>query len=420
MPSAAGLPTWTGAPCTAGYLAVTETAAGTRAPGTGRMDTTRGPLKIPGHAALVAGDEHRDVAALLDVTHGHARRGERPLEREAAADEERDQVLAPVRGDVRGLGDALPVLPDAVGGQVGPQVGAGSQGAGRDSRLGDIEDRARFRVPLREQHEVEGDVTRQHDQVGLGVARGPCSGRGYEPAPEALPCLIGRDGDHPHHSRRAGPRGPDERLDHGDDRVDVGVYVELRVPRLLQHQALEDRGADPRGALRIDPGRQAAVLLAARGAAPAMIATGSSRPPRTISMTRSSRRASPQTWTVTRRHRCSAGSAEPAQRDASEAAQRVAGTSRGRCSPWRGRWPPRPRGARRRSPRRCPPWPGSTGRSRRRSGPVSATMSCIVVRWKPSRAKHATAASMICRRRDCQVARRPPGASQRPLDSATW
>jgi anti-sigma regulatory factor (Ser/Thr protein kinase) len=37
----------------------------------------------------------------------------------------------------------------------------------------------------------------------------------------------------------------DEPADQGDDRVDVAVDVELRVPRLLENQALEDGGTDP-------------------------------------------------------------------------------------------------------------------------------------------------------------------------------
>ncbi len=83
-----------------------------------------GPCSRPAGTACAVGHVHRDVAALLDVAHRDARLGQRPLEGEAAPDEERHQVVAPVRDDVRGLVHQLAVLPDPVARQVGAQVGA--------------------------------------------------------------------------------------------------------------------------------------------------------------------------------------------------------------------------------------------------------------------------------------------------------
>ena len=66
----------------------------------GRHRTHRhhhGAVQPPRRPALTVGHVHRDVAALLDVAHRDARRGQRPLEGEAAPDQERHQVVPPVR-----------------------------------------------------------------------------------------------------------------------------------------------------------------------------------------------------------------------------------------------------------------------------------------------------------------------------------
>src|SRR6266542_4572517 len=47
MPNASGCPTCTGAPCTAGYRAVTWTATDTNCAGIGRIETTNGPDTRP-------------------------------------------------------------------------------------------------------------------------------------------------------------------------------------------------------------------------------------------------------------------------------------------------------------------------------------------------------------------------------------
>ena len=56
---------------------------------------------------------------------------------------------------------------------------------------------------------------------------------------------------------------PDDPADQGEDCVDSGVNVEVGVPRLLQHESLEDRGTDSGGARRVNPCRHAAIALPA-------------------------------------------------------------------------------------------------------------------------------------------------------------
>ena len=76
-------------------------------------------------AGRFAGDPrsvHRDVASLGDVSNGDALVLERPLEREAAAEQECDEVVAPVLSHVGHLRDQLTVAKDPVEGHVGADV----------------------------------------------------------------------------------------------------------------------------------------------------------------------------------------------------------------------------------------------------------------------------------------------------------
>jgi hypothetical protein len=59
------------------------------------------------------------------------------------------------------------------------------------------------------------------------------------------------------------PGRPDDPADQGEDCIDSGVNVEVGVPRLLQHESLEDRGTDSGGARRVNPCRHAAIALPA-------------------------------------------------------------------------------------------------------------------------------------------------------------
>jgi hypothetical protein len=67
------------------------------------------------------------------VAHRHAGVEETVLEGEAAPEQERDHVVAPVRGHVGRLGDQPTVLVDPVRREVGAQVGVRARGpyAGR-------------------------------------------------------------------------------------------------------------------------------------------------------------------------------------------------------------------------------------------------------------------------------------------------
>ena len=62
----------------------------------GRIDTTIGPANGPAGAGDV-GAVHRHVALALDVADRHAVLQQRLLEGERAADDEGDQIVAPVR-----------------------------------------------------------------------------------------------------------------------------------------------------------------------------------------------------------------------------------------------------------------------------------------------------------------------------------
>ena len=144
----------------------------------GRMETTSGPEKRPGRLALPARPVHRDVDDLLDVADRQPLGLERALERERAADQEADEVVAPVLARVGRLVGDLAVPEGPVARDVGAQVGAGRHlrrlgGTG----VGDVEHRARPRVLDAEAQEVEGVGLGQRDEVGLGVAGGEAGGR---------------------------------------------------------------------------------------------------------------------------------------------------------------------------------------------------------------------------------------------------
>ena len=89
MPIAAGSPKWTGAPWARGNREQIRVAFTACSGVSGRIDTTIGPREPPRRPARDVRAIHRHVHALLDVPHRHARREQRVLERERAADHER-------------------------------------------------------------------------------------------------------------------------------------------------------------------------------------------------------------------------------------------------------------------------------------------------------------------------------------------
>jgi hypothetical protein len=105
------------------------------------------------------------------VPQRNARIHQRPLEGERAAEQERDEVVAPEGLDVRDLVREHAVLVDPIARQVGAQVGAR-----RDAdRLGrahvrHLDQRARAGVALAEEQEVVGVFLGQHGHVGLDEA----------------------------------------------------------------------------------------------------------------------------------------------------------------------------------------------------------------------------------------------------------
>ena len=79
---------------------------------------------------------------------------QRRLEREAAADDEGHQVVAPPGSEVGGLVHQHTVLINRAAGHVGPDVPARQQRIGRLPCLQHGQDRAGLRIALREQHHV--------------------------------------------------------------------------------------------------------------------------------------------------------------------------------------------------------------------------------------------------------------------------
>ena len=144
IPSVSGSPMWTGAPWAVVKRLVISVARIAWRGVIGRIETTSGPLKRPAGWRRDRGRVHRDVRALLDVADRQPGGQQRALERERAADQERDEVLAPDVADVGRLVDDLAVDVDAVARDVGAQIGAG-RGDPRlaRARVGHLDDGAR-------------------------------------------------------------------------------------------------------------------------------------------------------------------------------------------------------------------------------------------------------------------------------------
>ena len=121
--------------------------------------------------------EHRHIAAHLDMPNGDAAILQRLLERERTPHQEADQVIAPMPDHVGRLIDQLPVLPDAVTGQIGPQVGTrGNVPRFRVARFSNVQQRTRLRVALTEQQEIftgRTDIGTRIEQLLLDRRRPP-------------------------------------------------------------------------------------------------------------------------------------------------------------------------------------------------------------------------------------------------------
>ena len=120
---------------------------------------------------------HGDVDAQLDVAERNAGAEQGGLERERAADEKTDEVVAPQPADVGRFVGQLAVSPDAIARQVGSQVGHPRDVRGnRIPRLGHVEQRAGLRIAAAELMEVVRPFEREDDQVRLRETGGQPGG----------------------------------------------------------------------------------------------------------------------------------------------------------------------------------------------------------------------------------------------------
>ena len=86
--------------------------------------------KGTGGYTILAGDVHGNAAALVHLHHPQARGEQRRLEREAAPDKERNQVISSGMFNLLGLLDQLAILVDAILRNIDSKVRI----AGRDHR----------------------------------------------------------------------------------------------------------------------------------------------------------------------------------------------------------------------------------------------------------------------------------------------
>ena len=105
----------------------------------------------------------------------------------AASPSEMPRLQKRYREEIRRFLDKLTAPIDTVARQVGAQVGAGrDEGRLGTTGLGHVEQRARLRVALAEQQEVERQLERHDDEVRLDV----------RPRRERPDAVVGADGHH--------------------------------------------------------------------------------------------------------------------------------------------------------------------------------------------------------------------------------
>ena len=148
------------------------------------------------HPGRVGGDVraiHGHVLALGDVLHRHVVIQQRGLEGKGAADDEADEIIAPYVAHVRNLAVQLAVAVHAVQRNVAADVPVRQQLGGNLSGFQHAEQRARLRVALGEQQEVECLLLGQGDQVRLCITPRVARGVGHGAAAEDLTRLLWRE-----------------------------------------------------------------------------------------------------------------------------------------------------------------------------------------------------------------------------------
>ena len=137
------------------------------------------PRRCAGNVSIV----HRYVDALFDLAHGNVSFEKRRLKREAAPDEETDQIV-PFFKIVRHIGGflgQLAVSVNAVARDVAGNIAARRKlGKATLPGIGYFQQRAGLGVALAKQQEVPRQRFRQHHQIALSVAIAVAGGGGRE------------------------------------------------------------------------------------------------------------------------------------------------------------------------------------------------------------------------------------------------
>jgi hypothetical protein len=129
-------------------------------------------VETAGGAAGNRTPPHGDVPPFLDVADRDASFQKRPLKGEGAAEEEGDQVVTPVMGDVSDFFDELTVPIDPVSRKVSSEVSSGGKADRlRGAGLRDLDERTGAGVPLTEEQEIVGGLFGKDHEVRLDVAR---------------------------------------------------------------------------------------------------------------------------------------------------------------------------------------------------------------------------------------------------------
>ena len=142
--------------------------------------------------SLNIGLKHGDIPLHLNVANRNARRHQRFLERERAADQKPHIALFPVRRDIGELFGHDTVLIDPVARHIAADISALAHRVGLGTSFNHFQHRAGKRILLGVALKIGRILSGQNDQVRLGIAPAHPGGRKINlPLPNQLPNLRG-------------------------------------------------------------------------------------------------------------------------------------------------------------------------------------------------------------------------------------
>ena len=172
MPRAAGSPTWTGAPCTAGKRLVICTARTTSCAGQRAHTDHQRTVEHTGGFTRTIGNEHGNIHAQFDVPHVHTGIHQGMFKGKTTPEKETDEIVPPIGPEIIDLLNECTISVHTITWNVRTDVGAWRKlpwfGI---ARVKHFKEWTGLRVALAKEQKIIGQGSRHHCQVGLRIAR---------------------------------------------------------------------------------------------------------------------------------------------------------------------------------------------------------------------------------------------------------